>query len=196
MQEVTGSSPVPSTTKSSDFRLRIFCLVAVQDSNRAALTTPVGRVSNQPSGLLLSPRFPTRRNVYRDDCRFVVGGTELEQQRRRPPPAAETGSRGWDSVLIFQSPAKGLRKNQQTQPVQAPAVRFRQGFQRLGMSTKKDAARPFGLGTFFVVDGTGREPERAKAGYHYGSGILPFALICFISRSQHPLQYSLRENSP
>ena len=182
--------------KSSDFRLRIFCLVAVQDSNRAALTTPVGRVSNQPSGLLLSPRFPTRRNVYRDDCRFVVGGTGLEQQRRRPPPAAETGSRGWGRVLIFQSPAKGLRKNQQTQPVQVPAVRFRQGSQRLGMSTKKDAARPFGLGTFFVVDGTGREPERAKAGYHYGSGILPFALICFISRSQHPLQYSLRENSP
>ena len=65
----------------------------------------------------------------------MVGGTGLEQQRRRPPPAAETGSRGWDSVLIFQSPAKGLRKNQQTQPVQAPAVRFRQGSQRLGMST-------------------------------------------------------------
>ena len=126
----------------------------------------------------------------------MVGGTGLEQQRRRPPPAAETGSRGWDSVLIFQSPAKGLRKNQQTQPVQAPAVRFRQGSQRLGMSTKKDAARPFGLGTFFVVDGTGREPERAKAGYHHDGGILPFALICFISRSQHPLQYSLRENSP
>ena len=84
---------------------------------------------------MLSPRFPTARNVYRDDCRFVVGGTGLEQQRRRPPPAAETGSRGWDRVLIFQSPAKGLRKNQQTQPVQAPAVRFRQGSQRLGMST-------------------------------------------------------------
>ena len=134
--------------KSSDFRLRIFCLVAVQDSNRAALTTPVGRVSNQPSGLLLSPRFPTRRNVYRDDRRFVVGGTGLEQQRRRPPPAAETGSRGWGRVLIFQSPAKGLRKNQQTQPVQAPAVRFRQGSQRLGMSTKKDAARLIRVGSF------------------------------------------------
>ena len=66
---------------------------------------------------------------------FVVDGTGLEQQRRRPPPAAETGSRGWGRVLIFQSPAKGLRKNQQTQPVQAPAVRFRQGSQRLGMST-------------------------------------------------------------
>ena len=37
VQEVTGSSPVPSTTnkKSSDFRLRIFCLWwAVQDENR------------------------------------------------------------------------------------------------------------------------------------------------------------------
>ena len=117
-------------------------MVAVQDSNRAALTTPVGRVSNQPSGLLLSPRFPTPRNVYQERCRQTIrsgdffrgGGTGLEQQRRRPPPAAETGSRGWDSILIFQSPAKGLRKNQQTQPVQAPAVRFRQGSQRLGMS--------------------------------------------------------------
>ena len=121
---------------------------AVQDENRAALTTPVGRVSNQPSGLLLSPRFPTARNVYRDDCRFVVDGTGLEQQRRRPPPAAETGSRGWGRVLIFQSPAKGLRKNQQTQPVQAPAVRFRQGSQRLGMPTKKDAARLIRVGSF------------------------------------------------
>ena len=48
----------------------------------------------------------------------------------------------------------------------------------------------------FVVGGTGREPEQAKAGYHRSDGILPFVLICFISRSQHPLQYSLRENSP
>ena len=91
--------------------------------------------NQSPSGALISARFPTARNVYRDDCRFVVDGTGLEQQRRRPPPAAETGSRGWGRVLIFQSPAKGLRKNQQTQPVQAPAVRFRQGSQRLGMST-------------------------------------------------------------
>ena len=51
------------------------------------------------------------------------------------------------------------------------------GSQRLGMSTKKDAARPFGLGTFFVVDGTGREQERAKAGYHHECSILPFAIL-------------------
>ena len=32
------------------------------------------------------------------------------------------------------------------------------------MSTKKDAVRPFGLGTFFVVDGTGREQHGTAAG--------------------------------
>ena len=44
-------------------------------------------------------------------------GRGLEQQRRRPQPAAETGRSCWGRVLIFQSPAKGLQKNQQTQPV-------------------------------------------------------------------------------
>ena len=161
MQEVTGSSPVPSTTspqtkRSGDFfrggryRTRTaaeataacggnreprlgqrsdFSKLCQGAAEKSANATRTGASRQIPS------RFPTRRNVYRDDRRFVVGGTELEQQRRRPPPAAETGSRGWDSVLIFQSSAKGLRKNQQTQPVQVPAVRFRQGSQRLGMST-------------------------------------------------------------
>ena len=111
-------------------------------AEKSANATRTGASRQIPS------RFPTPRNVYRDDCRFVVGGTGREQQRSRPPPAAETGSRGWGRVLIFQSPAKGLRKNQQTQPVQAPAVRFRQGSQRLGMSTKKDAARLIRVGSF------------------------------------------------
>ena len=44
-------------------------------------------------------------------------GRGLEQQRRRPQPAAETGRSCWGRVLIFQSPAKGLQKNQQTQLV-------------------------------------------------------------------------------
>ena len=39
---------------------------AVQDENRAAARSAV---SNQPSGLLLSPRVPTRRNVYRGSCK-------------------------------------------------------------------------------------------------------------------------------
>ena len=38
-------------------------------------------------------------------------------QQRRPQPAAETGRSCWGRILIFQSPAKELRKNQLTQPV-------------------------------------------------------------------------------
>ena len=174
VQEVTGSSPVPSTT--SPQTKKVWGLFSWWRYRTKTARAERSEGNQSPSGALISARFPTHRNVYRDDCRFVVDGTGLEQQRRRPPPAAETGSRGWGRVLIFQSPARGLRKNQQTQPVQAPAVRFRQGSQRLGMSTKKDAARPFGLGTFFVVDGTGREPERANAGYHRSDGILHFVL--------------------
>mgnify|MGYP007116818499 CR=1 FL=1 len=52
-------------------------------------------VSNQPSGLLLSPRFPTPRNVYRDDCRFVVGGTGREPER------AKAGYHRGDGILPF-----------------------------------------------------------------------------------------------
>ena len=62
----------------------------VQNSNRAALRS---RVSNQPSGLLLSPRFPTHRNVYQERCRqtfwsgdFFRGGryrTRTARPRRR-----------------------------------------------------------------------------------------------------------------
>ena len=46
---------------------------------------------------------------------FFVSARDLQQ--RRPLPAAETGRSCWGRVLIFQSPVKGLRKNQQTQPV-------------------------------------------------------------------------------
>ena len=42
-------------------------LGAEEDLNRAAARSAV---SNQPGGLLLSPRFPTRRNVYREACRL------------------------------------------------------------------------------------------------------------------------------
>ena len=48
---------------------------------------------------------------------FYLRPGGFEQQRRRPQPAAETGRSCWGRVLIFQSPAKGLRKNQLTQPV-------------------------------------------------------------------------------
>ena len=50
---------------------------------RTRTARPRRRRGNQsPSGALISARFPTARNVYRDDYRFVVGGTGLEQQQR------------------------------------------------------------------------------------------------------------------
>ena len=76
----------------------------------------------------------------------MVDGTGLEQQRRRPLPAAETGRSCWGRILIFQSPAKGLRKNQQMQPVRPRRFPTRRNVYR-------DAGTVWG---FFVVDGTGR----------------------------------------
>ena len=153
---------------------------------------------------MISARFPTARNVYQERCRQTIWSGDFFRggwYRTRTAAEATAACGGNREPRLgprsdFSKPCQGAAENQQTQPVQAPAVRFRQGSQRIGMSTKKDAARPFGLGTFFRGGGTGREQERAKAGYHRGDGILPFVLICFISRSQHPLQYSLRENSP
>ena len=62
----------------------------------------------------------------------------LEQQQRRPQPAAETGRSCWGRVLIFQSPAKGMQKNQQTQPVRrraAPQAKPQRGFAGLSFRT-------------------------------------------------------------
>jgi len=94
---------------------------------------------------------------------FVRSGG-FEQQRRRPQPAAETGRSCWGRVLIFQSPAKGLQKNQQTQPVRpctagqaiSPAgCCLVRGSQRVGMSNnrlrftvhREDSSYPF---LFFI----------------------------------------------
>ena len=72
-------------------------------------------------------------------------------QQRRPQPAAETGRSCWGRVLIFQSPAKELQKNQQTQPVR-PCVAgqaispaggcLARGSQPVGMSTGRPAVHP------------------------------------------------------
>ena len=51
--------------------------------DRTRTARPRRRRGNQsPSGALIRARFPTARNVYRDDYRFVVDGTGLEQQQR------------------------------------------------------------------------------------------------------------------
>ena len=79
-EEVLGSSAVENAPpqKSSDFRLRIFCLWwAVQDSKARPCHR---RGKKQSSGLFFSAWLGESRNVYRDDC-GSVGGTGLEQQR-------------------------------------------------------------------------------------------------------------------
>ena len=63
VQEVTGSSPVPSTTIPRPFGLGIFLWWTVQDSNSTAERS---EGNQSPGGALVSARFPTRRNVYRD----------------------------------------------------------------------------------------------------------------------------------
>ena len=68
-----------STMIPRPFGLGIFC----GGRYRARTARPRRRRGNQsPSGALISARFPTARNVYRDDYRFVVDGTGLKQQRR------------------------------------------------------------------------------------------------------------------
>ena len=56
----------PRKTSTHCVLVFLFCLRDGRDSNRAAAHSAA---SNQPSGLLLSPRVPTRRNVYRGGCK-------------------------------------------------------------------------------------------------------------------------------
>ena len=130
MQEVTGSSPVPSTKTTRLIRVGSFCFGGRYRTRTARAERSEGNQS--PSGALISARFPTHRNVYRDDCRFVVDGTELEQHGTAAGGTANT-------------------------PVGCLLVR---GSQRLGMSTKKDVARPFGLGMWWAVQNSNSNKQR------------------------------------
>ena len=122
----------------------------VQDSNRAAARSAV---SNQPSGLLLSPRFPTRRNVYQERCRQTIRSGDFLWWRYRTRTARPRRRRG------NQSPSRAL--------ISARFPTRRNDYQERCRQTIRS-------GDFFVAGGTGRGPERAKAGYHHYDGILPF----------------------
>ena len=91
--------------------------------------------------LLLTMLHHDPQTIWSGDF-FVVDGTGLEQQRRRPLPAAETGRSCWGRILIFQSSAKGLRKNQQMQPVRP------RRFPTARNVYQERCRRPFGLGIF------------------------------------------------
>ena len=151
VQEVTGSSPVPSTT--SPQTKKVWGLFSWWRYRTRTARPRRRRGNKHPVGCLLvrgSQRLgmSTKKDaVIRSGDFFVVDGTGLEQQQRRPRPAAETGRSCWGSVLIFQGPAKGLKKNQQTQPVRRCAAPqaispvgccLARGSQRLGMSTRKE----------------------------------------------------------
>ena len=94
-EEVLGSSAVDNAPpqKSSDIRLRIFCLWwAVQDSKARHRRR---RGKKQSGGLFFSAWLVESRNVYRDVCRSMVDGTGLEQggsdaQRQRKQSAQWT----------------------------------------------------------------------------------------------------------
>ena len=58
--------PAPRKTRTRLCSGFSFCQHDGRGSNRAAARSAA---SNQPSGLLLSPRVPTRRNVYRGSCK-------------------------------------------------------------------------------------------------------------------------------
>ena len=141
-EEVLGSSAVDNAPPKQPDSFESGLFVLVDGTGREQGGGTKCRKQSH-SAALLSPRFPTRRNVYRDDYRLAVDGTGLEQQQRRPLPAAETGRSCWGRILIFQSPAKGLRKNQQMQPVRPQRFPTRRNVYR-------DDYRP-------VVDGTGLE---------------------------------------
>ena len=85
----------------------------VQDSNRAALTTPVGRVSNQPSGLLLSPGFPTTRNVYQERCSQTFWSGDFCGGRYRTRTGQAHGLR------LPAAPPR-FRRRQRASPLQFP----------------------------------------------------------------------------
>ena len=63
VQEVTGSSPVPSTTSPDHSVWGFFCGGRYRTRTARAERS---EGNQSPGGALISARFPTRRNVYRD----------------------------------------------------------------------------------------------------------------------------------
>ena len=106
-----------------------------------------------------------------------MGGAGREQQRSRPPPAAETGRRGWGRVLIFQSPVKGLRKNQQTQLVRAAHLSY-SFFRNVYQESTACRSTVCRTSVHAVPDRNNvrqSHSQKTKAGYHRSGGILPFS---------------------
>ena len=118
-EEAVGSNPAAPTKKNQYTFVYWFFFVSARDLNRAAVRSTANKaivwlcLARGFHRLGMSNRVHAANTfVY---WFFFVFARDLQQ--RRPLPAAETGRSCWGRVLIFQSPVKGLRKNQQTQPV-------------------------------------------------------------------------------
>ena len=118
-EEAVGSNPAAPTKKNQYTFVYWFFFVSARDLNRAAVRSTANKaivwlcLARGFHRLGMSNRVHAANTfVY---WFFFVSARDLQQ--RRPLPAAETGRSCWGRVLIFQSPVKGLRKNQQTQPV-------------------------------------------------------------------------------
>ena len=147
MQEVTGSSPVPSTKTTRLIRVGSFCFGGRYRTRTARAERSEGNQS--PSGALISARFPTARNVYQERCRQTIrSGDFFRGGRYRARTARHRRRRGNKHPSgVFVSARFPTPRN-----------------------VYRDDCR-------FVVGGTGQEPEQAKAGYHHGCSILPFAIL-------------------
>ena len=135
------------------------------------------RGNKHPSGVFVSARFPTARNVYQERCRQTIrSGDFFRGGRYRTRTAAEaTAACGGN-----REPRLGQRSD--FSKLCQGAAEKSANATRTGASRQIPSRFPTARNVYrddcrFVVGGTGREPERAKAGYHYGSGILPFAIL-------------------
>ena len=125
-----GSSPLPRTKNQYTLCAGFSFCAREGTSNKAAAfmpqaISPVGcclACGSQPVGMSIRGvpilyRFLFVRGRGLEQGGGIYAASKATVQQRRPQPAAETGRSCWGRVLIFQSPAKGLRKNQLTQPV-------------------------------------------------------------------------------
>ena len=143
-----GSNPAAPTKKNQYTFVYWFFFVSARDLNRAAVRSTANKAIVWLCLARGFHRLGMSNKVHAANTFvywfFFVSARDLQQ--RRPLPAAETGRSCWGRVLIFQSPAKGLQKNQQTQPVRpctagqaiSPAgCCLVRGSQRVGMSNNR-----------------------------------------------------------
>ena len=146
----------------------------VQDSNRAAAHSAVSKATVRLCLARGSQRLGM--STKKDAVRLIRVGSFWCGGRYRTRTAAEaTAACGGN-----REPRLGQRSDF-SKPCQGAAEKSANAT-RTGASRQIPSRFPTPRNVYrddrrFVVGGTGREPERAKAGYHYGSGILPFAIL-------------------